>query len=256
MEKKIRTVLVTGGSSGIGKAIVQRLSNEDFDIVFTYNKGKDKAEGLVRSLESKHVRAVHWDASVVQSLKKLTEEIPKVDILINNAGLGSATVKKASSNPLEQDELLLKVNAVAPLWLTKAYLPVLKKEGGVVINISSVGGGITQFPGFSFADGMSKAALTFFTKQLAAEMAHEPVHVFAVCPGATETPMFSASSLDQLNEEEKKNRISKLPGRRLINPAEIAEIVYFLTTPDAVVLRGSVLDASLGLGVNPGLLQK
>jgi NAD(P)-dependent dehydrogenase (short-subunit alcohol dehydrogenase family) len=256
MAKKIRRVLVTGGSSGIGKAIVERLSSEDFEIVFTYNKSRDAADSLIHSLGNTNIKAVYWDASDINSLKKLIKTVPETDILINNAGLGSATVKKTSDDTFLQDEMLLKVNAVAPLWLTKSYLPYFKSNGGIIINISSVGGGITQFPGFSFADGMSKAALTFFTKQLAAEMAHDPVHVYAICPGATDTPMFGASSLDKLSDIEKNKRISNLPGGRLINPAEIAEIVFILTKPEAIVLRGSVLDASLGLGVNPGLLQK
>lgn len=251
-----KTVLITGGSSGIGKALVTAFAHEGYDVVFTYRSGKSQAEQLIDSLKEYNVRAEFWDASDRESLQSLKKNIPRVDILINNAGLGSATVARISEDVYEQDRLLLEVNAVAPLWLIRSYLDEMKAHGGVIINISSVGGGITQFPGFSPADGMSKAALSFLTRQLAAELAHEPVHVFAVCPGATETPMFGASTLDHLSENERQKLLQKLPGKRLISPTEIADICLYLATDRAQVLRGSILDASLGLGSNPGLLQK
>lgn len=256
VEATLKTVLITGGSSGIGKALVHAFALQSYDVVFTYRSGKSKADELLQELSDFPVRAVFWDASNRESLKKLKQIVPKVDILINNAGLGSATVARISEDIYEQDRLLLEVNAVAPLWLIRSYIEQMKSDGGVIINISSVGGGITQFPGFSPADGMSKAALTFLTKQLAAELAHDPVHVFAVCPGATETPMFGASTLDHLSENERSKLLQKLPGKRLISPTEIADICLYLATENARVLRGSILDASLGLGSNPGLLQK
>ena len=252
----MQTVLITGGSSGIGKQMVYTFAEAGYNVCFTYRSGKSKSEEIIHELGSKSVHAFYWDASDKKSLEKLVSELPSIDILINNAGLGSATVENITKDIFEQDSKLLLVNAVAPLWLIRKLLPSMKKNGGKIINIASVGGGITQFPGFHLADGMSKAAMVFMTRQLAAEMAHEPVDVFAICPGATETPMFGKSTLDHLDIDQKKELIQKLPLNRLINPKEIAEIALFLSSDKGKVLRGSVLDASLGLGVNPGLLQK
>lgn len=252
----MKKTLITGGSSGIGKSLVRKFAMGGHEVLFTYRTGKNAADELMSSLQDFRVKAFHWDATDIDSLHKLREATGPVDVLINNAGLGSATVKKWTDDAFEQDRLLMLANAVAPLWMCRAYLPEMKTDGGTVINIASVGGGITQFPGFSPADGMSKAALTFLTRQLAAELSHDPVDVFAVCPGATDTPMFGTSTLDDLNEHQKSELLKKLPAGRLIHPDEIAEIALFLCTPQAKVLRGSVLDASLGLGVNPGLLQK
>ncbi|HEV2450728.1 MAG TPA: SDR family oxidoreductase [Streptosporangiaceae bacterium] len=144
---------------------------------------------------------------------------------------------------------------MGPLWLTGQLLPGMLDRGyGKIVNISSVGGGVTQYPGFRLADGMSKAALAYFSRQLSAELAQAPVDVFAVCPGAVETSMFEASTLGTLSDAQRAQFVSRLPKSRLIQPEEIAELVWWLCGDDARVLHGAVLDASLGLGVHPGLL--
>jgi NAD(P)-dependent dehydrogenase (short-subunit alcohol dehydrogenase family) len=255
-----RNVLITGGSSGIGIEMVRLFYEDGFNVWFTYRSGKEKAEALIGEIKkeaaSTVLKALRWDAADRDSLEELAAALPeRLDVLINNAGVGTATVRKLSDDPYEQDRLMMMVNSVAPLWLIRKILPGMKTHGGRIINISSVGGGITQFPNFTTADGMSKSALAFMSRQLSAELTQDPVDVFAVCPGAVETPMFNASTLDHLDEEQRHGVIKNLPGGRLIEPAEIAKIARFLCTPEASVLRGAVLDASLGLGSNPGQLQ-
>jgi NAD(P)-dependent dehydrogenase (short-subunit alcohol dehydrogenase family) len=101
---------------------------------------------------------------------------------------------------------------------------------------------------------MSKAALAYLTRHFAAELAHEPVDVFAVCPGAVETAMLEASTLSGLSAQERRALEARLPGGRLLQPEEVAAVVWWLTSHDAVLLHGAVIDASMGLGVHPGLL--
>jgi NAD(P)-dependent dehydrogenase (short-subunit alcohol dehydrogenase family) len=131
-----------------------------------------------------------------------------------------------------------------------------KNSFGKIVNISSVGGGINVFPGFNIADGMSKAAIAFMTKQMAAESIYDKVEIFAVCPGATDTDMFRASTLDSLTETQKAELTHSLPKEELINPDQIADVVRFLCTDEAKILHGAVIDASNGLGVNPSALYK
>jgi NAD(P)-dependent dehydrogenase (short-subunit alcohol dehydrogenase family) len=131
---------------------------------------------------------------------------------------------------------------------------MIDRGGGVVVNVASVGGGIAAFPGFHVADGMSKAALAYLTRHLAAELAHEPVRVVAVCPGAVDTEMLRASTLDGLSAAGRDALLARLPGGRLIRPEEVAELIHWLTLPAAALLHGAVIDASLGLGSHPGLL--
>ncbi len=129
----------------------------------------------------------------------------------------------------EQDAALIQVNAIGTLWLNNLLYPSMVERGsGKIIFISSVGGGTTQIPGFRHADGMSKAAIAFLTKILAADLA----------------------------EKEREAFIDSLPKNRLIDPKEIAEVALFLASSAGRVLHGAVLDASLGLGVNPELIQK
>jgi NAD(P)-dependent dehydrogenase (short-subunit alcohol dehydrogenase family) len=253
-----RTVLVTGGSSGIGRAMVERFARAGYRVWFTYRSGRERADALVKSLPGADVRAFAFDQGDWDAQQRFLAELPgPVDVLVNNAGLGSKTVEAYADERHLQDAALMQVNAVGLLWLTDALLPGMRERGyGKVVNVSSVGGGITQFPRFRLADGMSKAAVAFLTRQLAAETAHEPIDVFAICPGAVETSMFEASTLRGMSPEERAAFEARLPKGRLIQPEEIADLALFLLRDEARVLHGAVLDASMGLGVHPALITK
>ncbi|WP_153016073.1 SDR family oxidoreductase, partial [Pseudomonas syringae] len=94
----------------------------------------------------------------------------------------------------------------------------------------------------------------FLTRQWAAELIHDPVEIFCVCPGAVDTPMFRQSTLDPLSPASADELIARLPKGRLIRPDEISEILWWLTTEAAIALHGAVIDASMGLGVHPGCI--
>jgi NAD(P)-dependent dehydrogenase (short-subunit alcohol dehydrogenase family) len=251
-----RKILITGGSSGIGLAMVEKFSNHGDEVWFTYFSNDEKPDQVEKKFSG--VKAFHLNLGDYSSVTQLVDQLPDTpDVIVHNAGLGSATVAKVSNIAHEQDEALLKVNAVGTLWLNDLLLPSMKKRGdGKIIFLSSVGGGITQIPGFRYADGMSKAAIAFLGKALAADLAESQISVFTICPGATNTPMFHASTLEGLSNADRQSLIASLPKGRLIEPTEIAELAYFLTTDAAKALHGAVLDASMGLGVNPGLLKK
>lgn len=251
MDKK--NVLITGGSSGIGKALVEAFAKNDYNVWFTYRSGKDRADKIIKSIPKGSLTAIELDQAVPESIDALLKQLPpRIDVLINNAGLGTKTVEKLASVQEAQDEAFFKANALGPLWLTMKLLPGMKKNGsGKILFISSVDGGITHFPGARFADGMSKAALTHFAKHLAAELVDEPIDIYAICPGATDTPMFAASTLTALSATEKQALFNTLPGKRLVDPNEIAELALFLCSKSGSLLRGTVIDASLGLGNNP-----
>ncbi|GLW04095.1 SDR family NAD(P)-dependent oxidoreductase [Streptomyces lavendulae] len=256
-----RSVLITGGSGGIGRACVERFAaEEDWTVWFTYRNGRERAEELVQELAltgRAKVEAFPFSQGDWEDHEQLAERLPgPVDVLVNNAAVGSKTIDRYSDGP-RQDKAsaFFQINAVGPLWLTEQLLPGMLERGfGKIINISSVGGGIFQFPGFHPADGMSKAALTYLTRHLAAELVHTPVEVFALCPGAVETTMFRASTLDRLSSGERSALTARLPRGRMIEAQEIAEQVWWLAGEHAGALHGAVIDASMGLGVHPGLL--
>ena len=250
-----RTILITGGSSGIGSAMVRKFLDEGDSVWFTYLRG---AESDPLHLDNELVRAFPLDLGDYSSISSLVQSLPHIpDVLIHNAGVGSATVRRVSEKPHEQDEAMLRINAVGTLWLNDLLLPHFKDRNyGTIIFLSSVDGGITQVPGFRYSDGMSKAAIAFLGRILAADLAQTDISVFTICPGATQTPMFEASTLAGLDSTSRERLIAALPKGRMIKADEIAGLAYFLTTDAAKPLHGAVLDASMGLGVNPGLLQK
>ena len=255
MSKK---VLITGGTSGIGREFVDVFASNGFEVWFTYFSDTEKPVEVSNSYKQTSVSGFKLDLADYTSVEKLVSDLPSVpDVVIHNAGLGSKTVEKVSNTLQGQAEALIKVNAIGTLWLNNLLLPkMLERGSGKIILLSSVGGGVTQFPGFNYADGMSKAAIAFLGRTLGADLAQTGVDVFTICPGATNTPMFQASTLNHLNEQEQKQVIASLPKMRLIDAREIAELGYFLTTDAGKVLHGAVLDASMGLGVNPGQLLK
>lgn len=252
--------LVTGGTGGIGRATVKRLAASGATVALTFVEGVEdpaKAQASFGDLPvTVHPLDLRETASIRRCLAGVAEVHGRIDILVNNAAVGSATVAAWSDDPETQDSLMLAINADGTLKMCQQFLTLSDGPGRKLINISSVGGGITAFPGFRLSDGMSKAAVAFLTRQLAAETVHQEVDVFAICPGATDTPMFEASTLSKLSPDERTAFLARLPKGRLIAPAEIAALIHFLASPMSRVLHGAVLDASMGLGVRPGLMSE
>lgn len=257
-----RGVLITGGSRGIGEALVRHFARRGDRVWFTYRLGAGRAAGLEQELagEGHTVSALEFSQGDWPSHQQLAQELSgsRIDVLVNNAAVGSSTVDRyAAGGDHARDAAFLQINTLGPLWLTRQFAPAMISRGyGKVVNISSVGGGISQFPQFDVADGMSKAATAYMTRHLAAQWGKLPIDVFAVCPGAVDTAMFQASTLEGLAAEEHRRLESGLPGGRLIRPQEIADLVGWLCEDSGTVMRGAVVDASMGLGCDTAALER
>jgi NAD(P)-dependent dehydrogenase (short-subunit alcohol dehydrogenase family) len=259
-----RTAFVTGGLGGIGRACVAALLAHGARVAFTYAEGREHAEAAQHVAAdapdrlSAHPLDLRDHASIQRALGEAHERWGRLDILINNAAVGSATVASYADDAPAQDSAMLAINADGALKVCQAFLALagdtLSAEPRKIINLSSVGGGVQVFPGFRLSDGMSKAAVAFMTRQLAAELVATRVDVFAICPGATNTPMFQASTLRHMSPAEQEAFAAALPKGRLIDPSEIASIIIFLSSSYSTPLHGAVIDASMGLGVRPGLI--
>lgn len=252
--------LITGGWRGIGRACVDRLRQGGTRVALTYVSGAEPADQIADWVAS--------DADLIalpldlrdpdgpgQTIAATCAQWGGVDILINNAAVGSATVAAFAATQAAQDAAMLGINALGTLAMCRAFLAApstMPDTPRKLISIASVGGGIAAFPGFSLSDGMSKAAVAHLTRQLAAECMAPGTDIFALCPGATDTEMFRQSTLNPLPPEKRAAFLQRLPKERLITPAEIAEVVAFLAGPHSSVLHGAVIDASMGLGVRPG----
>ncbi len=255
---------VTGGLGGIGSACVASLLAHGCRVAFTYAEGYEsamRAQAVVGNAPdrlSAHALDLRSAASILACMDAVVTRWGAVHILVNAAAVGSATVRAYAEDAATQDSVMLAINADGNLKVCQAFLAAAQSTIDAVprklINFSSVGGGIQNFPGFRLSDGMSKAAVAFMTKQLAAELTQTMVDVFAICPGATDTPMFQASTLQGMTAAEESAFRASMPKGRLITPEDIAHIVTFLASGYSAPVHGAVIDASMGLGVRPGII--
>ncbi len=258
-----KIAFITGGFGGIGRECVTALLAHGANVAFTYVDGKESEKAVEKMVAEypNRISAHKLDLRYFESIKSCMAEVidrwGRIDILINNAAVGSATVSAFSDDPEAQDSIMLTINADGTLKTCQLFLKHMADSLAThplkIINFSSVGGGIGTFPGFRLSDGMSKAAVAALTRQLAAELTSTKVDVFAICPGATNTKMFQASTLNHLSADERQAFEQSMPKNRLIHPAEIANIVIFLASSYSTPLHGAIIDASMGLGVRPGL---
>lgn len=255
----MKKVLVTGGTQGVGLETVKMLVEQGYEVHLTYRRSAGVADELMAKYPGQ-VFGHKLDQGKI-------EEVEQADFLtenewygvIFNAALGSGTVKDYAEqgDPLKaaNDIALMTVNALGPLWIYKKMQPMLEKktEKTKLVFVSSVGGGIAAFPKFTLSDGMSKSAVAFMAKQLAAENTHTLIDVFCICPGAIETPMFYSSTLKGMSEEERKAFDAAQAKKRLIQPKEIAYWMCELMKDESTVLHGANIDATMGLGSRPGI---
>ncbi|NVK30931.1 MAG: SDR family oxidoreductase [Gammaproteobacteria bacterium] len=260
---KGKVALVSGGMGGVGRETVKTMVAHGMRVILTYADGYEDPQAAADFAKQlgEDVRAIGLNlmdrTSVERCINDAFTLFGTVDVLVNNAAVGSATVTAYGDTAGEQDRAMLLINADGTLAMIQAFL--LQRETreidtpAKIINLSSVGGGTTQIPGFRLSDGMSKSAIAFLTRALAAEHVHDNIDVFAISPGAINTRMLQASTLDRMGEDERRAYIAHLPKGRLIEPSEIAAIILFLSSAHSTPLHGSVIDASMGLGVRPGL---
>ena len=234
-----KTLFVTGGSRGIGEAIVRRAAGK-YNVCFTYNSHKDLAEKLANELGGLGVVAVKCDVSDKNSVENAVEfakkRFGKIDILVNNAGVSKSGLLVDMD---EQDfDDIFAVNAKGVFLVTKAVFPeMLSRRDGAVVNVASVWGQVGASCETLYSS--SKAAVIGFTKALAKEAAPMNVRVNAVAPGAVDTDMMKEYSSDEI-----KAICDEIPLGRLAKPDEIADAVLFLA--ENKYMTGSTLAVNGG----------
>jgi len=194
--------VVTGASSGIGRAYAERLASDGMDLVLVARRA-DRLASLKRDLESRGVgvRTVVADLGCAEDVERLAKELGTlpVDLLVNNAGLGH--YMPFAQLPFERARELVDVNALAPVFLARAVMPGMLQRGrGSIINVAS----LLAFSGAARAPHLpqravyaaTKAFLVTFTEILAAELAGTGVNVQVVCPGIVRTEFHSRQGMD------------------------------------------------------------
>jgi 3-oxoacyl-[acyl-carrier protein] reductase len=234
-----KVVLVSGGSRGIGRAIVELFAAEGADVTFFYQSQRAAADEVVAQAlaASWRVQAVPLDVRDSAACRAAVEAIAdakgRIDVLVNNAGVIRDNVLVG----LEDEDIrtVLEVNVAGVFNLTRAVAPyMVSQRRGRIVNLSSVSGlkggrGQTNY-------AASKGAIDAFTRALAAELAPRRITVNAVAPGVIETEMSEA--VRELAGEEIKGRILL---KRFGQPREIAQAVWFLASDLAGYVTGQVL---------------
>lgn len=251
---KDQVALVTGGSRGIGKAIVLKLVSEGAKVAFVYRGAKDAAEALEKEIAStggtaKAIQADVADPAAAETVVAgVLADWGRIDILVNNAGV----IRDGLFIRMEADawNTVLNTNLNGTFAFCKAVASqmALKQRSGRIINVSSVAAEHVNQGQTNYA--ASKGAVNSFTKALAVELGSRNVTVNAVAPGFISTDMSEAVRSKAGDFIEKK----LVPLRRLGQPDDIANVVAFLAGPGAAYITGQVItvDGGLSLGAVTG----
>ena len=240
-----KTALVTGGSRGIGKAIVWALARAGAKVAFVYQSSKEAADQLVSDLALDQHEALAIQADVKDkeaadaAVAQVLEKWEKIDILVNNAGIIRDTLL-AQMSPQQWQEVI-DTNLTSVYNFCQAVTrPMMSARYGRIVNMSSVAAEFGNSGQVNYAS--SKAGMIGFTRCLATELARRGVTVNAVAPGFIETDMTEA--VRNLAGSELKK---KIPARRLGQPDDVAQAVLFLSGDGASYVTGQTISVDGGL---------
>lgn len=242
-----RVAIVTGGSKGIGSAIVERLCRDGFVVYSTYNSSSSLAESLSAKLNVEGFSAFFskCDVGNEQNVSDFVDHVVKtegqIDVLVNNAGITKDNLIMRMSEGDWND--VLNTNLTGAFHFCRAVArPMMSKRTGRIINIGSIvglGGNAGQSNYSS-----SKAGLVGLTKSLAKELSSRNILVNCIAPGYVETEM-----TEKLTGDQKVSFLEQIPLKRPASSSEIASVVSFLSGVDSSYITGQILNVDGGLAM-------
>lgn len=246
MRLKDKVAIITGSTSGMGRATAELFAREGAKVVVT-GRNEERAKEVVNKIKSEGNEAIYVVADMlkIEDVKKIfdttIETYGTVDILFNNAGMLSVTPLQEIS--LEEWDNTFKVNVTAPLYLTQLCAPIMKEKGkGVIINTSSVAGADAHHGFVAYVS--SKHAMSGLTKSMAWELGPE-IRVNAILPGAIMTAMVDSVG----GEAAVKHLIEGSPLKKSGQPEEIATAALFLASDDSSFITGQLIRVDGGIDI-------
>jgi len=240
-----KVAIVTGGSRGIGKAIVEAFAAEGASVAFTYLSSREKAEAITAELKDKgsNVMSFYSDASSFVHAESLVpsvlEQFGRIDILVNNAGITNDTLLLRMDE--EQWNSVIETNLKSVFNMTKQCIKVmLRQKSGSLIHMSSVVGVFGNAGQANYA--ASKAGIIGFSKSVAKEIGSRNIRSNVIAPGFIESDM-----TQELDDNMRKTFLSNVPLNRLGQASEVAELAVFLASDRSAYITGQTISVCGGL---------
>ena len=248
MEFTNKVVAITGGSDGIGKALVAILLQNGAKVA-TCGRNEDKLNALQQKFAGSSLHTVVADVSNEEDCKRFISSTVAafggIDILINNVG------RSEPGDPVTMDEdvwdKVFAINTKAIYLFCKHTIPVMRAQGGAIINIASISGLLGDY-GMGVYNA-SKAAVINYTRSLALDCGRDGIRVNALCPGLIKTAM---SELTMSTPEDRAAWLGPIPLGRMGLPEEMANVVAFLASDEASYMTGSIITADGGITAHTG----
>lgn len=235
----MKTVLITGGSRGIGSEIVRSFVKNGYNVAFTYCSSDSRAQELALGTGALAIKAdSRSESEIAEAVNKTLSAYGRIDCLINNAAISSFSLFTDIS--LDDWNNMLSVNLTGAFLYSKAVIPdMLKRKCGRIINITSMWGLVGSSCEVHYS--AAKAGLIGLTKALAKELGPSGITVNAIAPGVINTDMNAS-----LTDEDREALVSETPLMRIGEPKDIAEAAVFLAGEGASFITGEVLNISGG----------
>lgn len=234
-----KTAIITGGSAGLGYAVVKRFLEEGASVVFTYRSGKEKAEAMIKEFEGYNVYGFQADVSKGEDVRALIdfamEKMGRIDILVNNAGVFD---KRKNVLELSEDEwdTVMDTNGKSVFLTCKYSIPhMLEQGGGTIVNVASVATWSLNAGGTAYC--ASKYVCEALTRRIAKDFGRMGIKCNCINPGTMETKLTKASieNPDDLIHQ----MADKIAAGRWAQPEEVANLILFLSNSESDFMQGS-----------------
>ena len=250
MRYKDKIVLITGSGSGIGKAAAIAFAKEGATLIVS-DINKDNGLDTVSEIINNSGKATLFEADVtnyqmvVDLMNFIVDKFGRLDVAINNAGIGGDYAKIADMTLESWDKTML-VNSTGVFYCIKNQIPIMLKQGkGVILNTSSIAGirGLPNAAGYS----ASKHAVVGITKTVAMEYAKNNIRVNAICPVFTVTPMFDPVAMDKMKSGISEKLKANVPMKRFADVMEQVNTMLWLCSDEASFITGQTISVDGGL---------